>query len=473
MRPVIAVLSLISLSVLMLAPAASSALARPSPTTVAHDADVIGDWFDGPQIESGGVRFAVHFRRGPDGLTGTIDIPDMGAIGVALVNIKGENRKLSFDLPKAYGHYEGVWNPAEHAFVGAFTSPGGNGPVTLVRGTLPPLKKANFSNAPMAPGLAYTPGPAAHASTGPTLPVGKCINVSDTREAPVEGAWGAVVHDDDFSIIKAAGFRTVRIPVRWSAHADESPPYVIDPAFLSRVHHVVDLATAAGLNVILNDHDYDALDSAPEANAPRLAGLWRQIARSFAGAPANVWFEIENEPHDKFTNVNLMAVFKPALTAIRETNPTRPVLIGGEGWSGINSLATLPMPDDPNVAPTFHYYDPFAFTHQGANWVGPHPPPMGRTYGSAADKVLLDQDLQKVRDYMARSGRVPILGEYGAQDDPRVPVEQRIRFYRTISTAFASIGIQSCAWGYRVGFRLRDGNHWVPGLVDSIATTNR
>ncbi len=200
--------------------------------------------------------------------------------------------------------------------------------------------------------------------------------------------------------------------------------------------------------------------------------LWRQIASSFARAPASVWFELDNEPHDKFTNANLMAVFNPALAAIRATNKTRPVLVGGENWSGINSLATLPMSNDPYVVPTFHYYDPMAFTHQGATWSGPHPPPIGRVFGSAADKAELDRDLQKVRDYMDHTGRVPILGEYGAQDDPRVPIEQRIRYYHAISSAFASIGVQSCAWGYRAGFKLRDGDHWVPGLVEAIATTS-
>jgi endoglucanase len=450
---------------------ASSALAQPPATTDAHEAEVVGDWFDGPQVESGGIRFAVHFPRQGNVLRGTIDIPELGAVGVPLTSVKAENAQLIFDLPSGYGHYAGVWDPLKHGYVGTFTSPGGNGPFTFVRGTLPPLKPVSWSTAPMAPGFAYTPAPAAHAKVGPTLPVGKCINISDTLEAPIEGAWGTMFHDDDFRIVRDAGFQTVRIPVRWSAHAEESSPYTIDPAFLARVHHVVDLATAAGLNVILNDHNYDALDAAPEANTARFAALWRQIAASFAGAGANVWFELENEPHNKLSNANLMHVFAPALAAIRETNKTRPVLVGGESWSGISSLATLPMPDDPYVVPTIHYYDPFEFTHQGATWVGPNPPPIGRAYGSAADKAQLDQSLQKVRNFMASTGRVPLLGEYGAQDDARVPLEQRIRYYRTVSAAFASIGIQSCAWGYRVGFRLREGDHWLPGLVESIATT--
>lgn len=72
-----------------------------------------------------------------------------------------------------------------------------------------------------------------------------------------------------------------------------------------------------------------------------------------------------------------MHVFVPALAAVRATNPTRPVLIGGQDWGGINSLATLPMPDDPYVVPTFHYYDPLTITHQGSTFI-PNPPPLGR-----------------------------------------------------------------------------------------------
>jgi endoglucanase len=30
--------------------------------------------------------------------------------------------------------------------------------------------------------------------------------------------------------------------------------------------------------------------------------------------------------------------------------------------------------------------------------------------------------------------------------------------------------VQGCAWGYRTGFRLREGDHWLPGAVEAIAT---
>ncbi|RYY33102.1 MAG: glycoside hydrolase family 5 protein, partial [Sphingomonadales bacterium] len=44
-------------------------------------------------------------------------------------------------------------------------------------------------------------------------------------EAPNEGDWGRAIVDGDFAIIKAAGFDTIRLPVRWSAHALAGAPY--------------------------------------------------------------------------------------------------------------------------------------------------------------------------------------------------------------------------------------------------------
>jgi endoglucanase len=312
---------------------------------------------------------------------------------------------------------------------------------------------------------ATTSAAAAPAHTN-SLPVGRCVNMGNHLEAPTEGAWGGrKIADDDFQIIAKAGFNTVRIPVRWAAHAAENAPYAIDKDFMDRVQHVVGNARAAGLNVILNSHHYEAIHSDPSpAHIARLAGLWTQIAAAFATAPDDtLWFEIENEPHDKFNDSNLLTVLTPALAEIRKSNPTRPVIIGGEFWSGINSLKTLKLPDDPHIIPTFHYYDPFEFTHQGADWVNPSPP-MGRVYGSAEDQARLRDDVKKVRAYIERTGKTPFMGEFGANE--KIPLYERIKYQMTVRVAFDDLKIGMCAWGFTNTFPLYDSANkaWVPGM---------
>jgi endoglucanase len=299
-----------------------------------------------------------------------------------------------------------------------------------------------------------------------SLPVGRCVNMGNHLEAPTEGAWGGrKIADDDFQIIAKAGFNTIRLPVRWSTHAGNTPPYAIDPAFMARVKHVVGKARAAGLNVILNSHHFEQIHSDPsDANIAKLAGMWTQIAAAFADQPNDkLWFEIENEPHDKFNDSNLLKVLNPALAEIRKTNPNRPVIIGGEFWSGINSLKTLKLPDDPNIIPTFHYYDPFNFTHQGATWVD-NPPPMGRVYGTAEDERNLKADVQKIRDYIKRTGKTPFMGEFGANGP--IPLYERVKYMLSVRRAFDEVGIGMCAWGFTNTFPIYDSDKkdWVPGM---------
>jgi len=222
--------------------------------------------------------------------------------------------------------------------------------------------------------------------------------------------------------------------------------------------------------VILDMHNFDELFADPAGNTTRFAEMWRQIGAEFAAAPTSVWFELTNEPHGSLTNTNLVATLTPALTALRVTNPTRPVIIGGQDYSGVGSLATLSLPADPYVVPTIHTYDPFYFTHQGATWVTPTPP-LGRTFGTAADYAELDSNLRAVRDYITRTGRVPFVGEYGVNDDPAIPLSQRVLYYGTITSAYASIGIQTCAWAYTNTFKLRDASDWLPGMLAAIHTT--
>ncbi len=303
-----------------------------------------------------------------------------------------------------------------------------------------------------------------------SLPVGRCVNMGNHLEAPSEGEWGGKKIDEaDFQRIAKAGFNSIRLPVRWATRAGAVAPYTIDPVFMKRVKIVVGDARKAGLNVILNSHHFEDLHKDPSpSNIARLAGMWKQIAAEFASVPqAHLWFEIENEPHDKFNDSNLLNVLNPALAEIRKTNPTRPVIIGGEFWSGINSLKTLKLPDDPNIVPTFHYYDPFNFTHQGATWVDPVPP-IGRTYGTDEDRKLLKDDVEKIRVYMKRTGKTPFMGEFGANGP--IPLADRVRYQKAVRVAFDAVGIGMCAWGYTNTFPLWDQQtkKWVPGMRDAM-----
>jgi endoglucanase len=141
------------------------------------------------------------------------------------------------------------------------------------------------------------------------------------------------------------------------------------------------------------------------------------------------------------------------------------VVIGGDFWSGIDSLAPLELPDDGHVYPTFHYYVQFEVTHQGAGWVKPKPPALGRVYGSADDAERLVRDAAKIRAYIDRTGLVPFMGETGAYD-AHISLAQRVQYTRAVHDAFTPLGVGICGWAYTNTFPYYDhkAKRWLPGL---------
>lgn len=322
--------------------------------------------------------------------------------------------------------------------------------------------------APVQAASPFIPGPAAVPKTGTTLRLGKCVNISNVLEAPREGQWGRAFRDSDIANIKSKGFTAIRLPARFSAHAKLEAPYTIDAGFMKRVRHITDLATAQGMSVIVDFHHYEELFKDPLGHAPRFAGLWRQIALAFKDAGPHVYFELINEPHDKMDASNLWAVQGPALAAVRESNPTRPVVINGPSWSSLDGMIATQFPDDPYIVPTFHWYDPANFGFEKAPWMTP---PVRETWGDAADISELRGVLAKVMHFMRTTGRVPFVGELGAHE--KRSVAQRANYYGVNTAAFASIGVQSCVWGYTNTHELwRDATGWEPGIADAIVTTS-
>lgn len=193
------------------------------------------------------------------------------------------------------------------------------------------------------------------------------INLGNTLEAPTEGAWAPPATEALFDAYKAAGFKFVRVPVRWDNHTGRAAPYTIDGTWMDRVAEVVGWSVRRGLITILNTHHDVWLDDPANFDAmlPRFEAIWTQVAARFA--PVNdslLIFEVFNEPH-LMTADNLNAMNAAALPIIRKTNPTRTVLFGGLAFMNpswiLSNPDALKFPDqkvDPYVALEIHNYDP-------------------------------------------------------------------------------------------------------------------
>lgn len=225
--------------------------------------------------------------------------------------------------------------------------------------------------------------------------LGRSLNLGNALEAPSEGAWGVKLQAHYFKAIKEAGFDSVRLPVRWSAHAATNAPFTIDPTFAARVDWAIDQALAHKLNIVVNIHHYEEADARPDEHLGRLAALWEQIAARHRERPSGVYFELLNEPHGQFTEARWNAALPRLLAAVRQTNPTRPVIVGPAQWNAIRALDKLELPPDTNLIVTVHFYDPFQFTHQGASWVKGSSEWKGRAWtGATAEQTAIRKSLE-------------------------------------------------------------------------------
>jgi endoglucanase len=203
--------------------------------------------------------------------------------------------------------------------------------------------------------------------------LGRGVNLGNALEAPREGAWGVTLKEEYFQLIAEAGFDTVRVPIRWSAHADAEPPYTVNETFFQRVDWVIENASANGLNVVINMHHYDLLFSDLDEHEERFVAIWRQIVLRYREMPDALYYEPLNEPHDELTASRWNKLLARTVAAIRELDKVHTIVVTGAEWGGITGLQQLQVPEgEENYVCSFHYYQPFPFTHQGADWVDDH-----------------------------------------------------------------------------------------------------
>ena len=76
-----------------------------------------------------------------------------------------------------------------------------------------------------------------------------------------------------------------------------APDFALSPEIFSRVDFVVTNALAAGLAVMINVHHFDELDENPAATTDEFLKIWAQVAAHYQTFPAQLAFELDNEPH--------------------------------------------------------------------------------------------------------------------------------------------------------------------------------
>ncbi|CTP90523.1 glycoside hydrolase family 5 protein [Xanthomonas graminis] len=311
--------------------------------------------------------------------------------------------------------------------------------------------------------------PLAHADAFARL--GRGINVlgydplwTDASRARFRPALYRAIHD--------GGFQTVRVNLQAFAHMDAANQ--LDPAWLHTLDSVVDQASAAGLNVILDEHDFHPCAQDAASCRTRLLAFWKQIATRYRNAPPSVLFELLNEPNGELTSDRWNALLGDALRLIRREHPTRTVVIGPANGNAFTALGALRLPeDDPNILVTVHYYNPFRFTHQGAPWVRPDiRNASGVAWGGSGDRAKLYRQFDAIADWATAHHRQILLGEFGAYE--KAPHADRLAWTTAVVNAAEKRHFAWAYWQFEGSFGAYDigQGHWIEPLHRALVSSD-
>ncbi len=182
----------------------------------------------------------------------------------------------------------------------------------------------------------------------------------------------------DIALIKSMGFDHVRFPIEPAPLLADTPdPSILNTTYLQYVDRALDMILGAGLAVVIDIHPSDEFKlrlNRDERGVEQFAQFWRAFASHLSKRdPEFVFLEVINEPMVE-DGYRWYGIQGKLIAAIRSAAPNHTIIASGHRWSGLAEMLFLEPYSDPNIIYNFHFYEPFAFTHQGATWAGPNLP---------------------------------------------------------------------------------------------------
>lgn len=192
------------------------------------------------------------------------------------------------------------------------------------------------------------------------------------------------------------GIDMVRLPVRWE-RLQPALDGALDETYVAIVTDQLDAAAAAGIDVILDLHNYgryltlggELLIGSGELDEASLIDVWLRIAATWGDHEAMLGYGLMNEPHDLGEGEEDGAarmwerVTQQILSALRDADDDHLVLVAGYDWSSLarwSSNHPTGWIEDP--ADNFRYEAHHYWDSDGAGW---YPEPYENELAAYAD----------------------------------------------------------------------------------------
>lgn len=289
--------------------------------------------------------------------------------------------------------------------------------------------------------------------------------------------------------LSQAGFRALRLPIDFDLYITKqsgtgnSLQLELHEDLFTILDSFAKWTAKYGLSLTIDYHQYDAsLDLEDPASVDQAVALWRAVARHFASNPReDLYYELLNEPE---LSVGSKVEISPGpwrtaaarmIEAIRAEDQKRTIIYGDVNWYGIDQLVKSEPWEDDNIVYAFHFYEPFIFTHQGADWSDmastrqiPYPYSPERwsqhsfdfgfskeqpawhweqldNYYRAGTRNALWNQIAKAKEWGVRHGVPVICNEFGAYARS-APEGDRLRYTADLISIFTELQIPWQHW---------------------------
>jgi len=275
-------------------------------------------------------------------------------------------------------------------------------------------------------------------------------------------------------------------------------------AYLDQMVEAIILLFSLDYAVSLNLHAGGIFERGADQAEADLRDIWLAIAARVRFLDSEkLAVELLNEPRTESRTWWPLAA--RLSSEIRRALPSHTIVVGPAGPQRHETLASLEPLGDPNVVYAIHYYDPFAFTHQGADWGGADDPiqylgdlPFPATAGDPAMKARVaklkaeghgeaamvlrrsletpwTEDAMKpafdmMAGWSARHARPVVVNEFGVLSY-HAPRQSRLDWLAAVRRQAEEHCIGWTHWDFQDGFGLMDPETGMPDaeIMEALA----